>query len=173
MFKNFKIGFNRARLERKEKELAQKPSEMVQYNINVGPFESFILERNSHRMKDIHASFAIVQVIDNGSDKFATIMTDWAYELLSPISQQCLLLHELGHLYNYEKHFKYASQGSRPDEMETEADMYAVSIMGLERVLKAIDDQITFIAKVRYEPKKDPIIIELESRKAKLIELYK
>lgn len=161
-------------LEGFRREFMSKEEPMfIYFSFDINKY-GFIHDINSKKVRSNGTSFGLCEYIKFENRNVPVITTDWMFELLSENAQKFIYCHELGHFKHLDKHVQMFKNGKRSISTEVEADLNAVAELGLEATINGINDMIEFIDSVSFQSRKrNPLIKELEERKAKLIELCK
>lgn len=116
--------------------------------------KGYIIKKSTCTLAKSRAQFCLMQIqtFDN-QNYFPCLFTDELYYELSKETQEFIIQHELGH-FNLQKDIllnNSITQGIlRYDELEFEADEYAMNMVGKEQAIKALEELKQLALKVNY-----------------------
>lgn len=132
----------------------------------------YIHQNSTKMVYNCKSIIGVLRVVEFDNDEIIPIIyTDWNFDNLSINCKKFTIAHELGHAKNWKRDKNFnASKRNRNFDIELEADLYAVDILGIDIVLDGMDEFISFLEKINPYSKNTK---EAKERKAKLIELCK
>ena len=116
--------------------------------------KGYIMKKSTCLLARRRAQFCLMQIQTfDGQNYFPCLYTDELYYELSKETQEFIIQHELGH-FNLQKDILLNNVNIegilRYDELEFEADEYAMNVVGREQAIKALEELKYLALKVNY-----------------------
>lgn len=99
----------------------------------------YIADHNSYKVLSFDSLFAMTRIARFSDKNVPVITTDYLYTLLSSKARMFVIMHELGH-FNCHEDIMLSNTIERTDNLEIEADNFAIEYVGKEIAINALNE---------------------------------